>query len=75
MIGLVFVWTVGFTFSQIFQCFPISLNWEASTGGWAEGQCIDVYTMLVAQAWSDVATNVAIILLPLGCVSYPLLSF
>ena len=70
MIGFVFIWTVGFTFSNIFQCFPFSVNWDFAehSPGNASGQCINVNRMAVAQAWSDVATNFVIILLPLGCV-------
>ena len=67
MIGFVFLWTVGFLFANIFQCIPISVGWT----GWGneEGKCIDVNRMMIAQAWSDVATNLIILLLPLGCVS------
>lgn len=66
-IGLVFTWTVGFFFAEVFQCVPFSVNWT----GWGNmpGKCIDVNRMMLAQAWSDVATNLLIILLPLGCVS------
>ena len=70
MIGLVFVWTVGFSFSTIFQCFPFSVNWSPDGGGNVAGKCIDVNRMLMATAWSDVITNVVIILLPLGCVGF-----
>ena len=67
MIGFVFLWTIGFLFADLFQCIPISVNWT----GWGnvEGKCIDVNRMMIAQAWSDVATNLIILLLPLGCVS------
>ena len=67
MIGFVFIWTVGFLFADMFQCIPISVGWT----GWGneEGKCIDVNRMMIAQAWSDVATNLVILLLPLGCVS------
>ena len=70
MIGLVFVWTVGFSLSTIFQCYPFSANWSPEGGGNVPGQCIDVNRMLMATAWSDVVTNVIIILLPLGCVGF-----
>ena len=66
MIGLVFLWTVGFLFADMFQCIPISVNW--TDWGYEEGKCIDVNRMMIAQAWSDVATNLIILLLPLGCV-------
>lgn len=66
-IGLVFIWTVGFLFAEVFQCIPFSVNW--TFWGYLPEKCIDVNRMMLAQAWSDVATNILIILLPLGCVS------
>ena len=71
MIGFVLTWTVGFTLSNIFQCIPFSVNWDFAVHnpGYNAGTCIDVNRMLFAQAWSDVATNIVIILLPLGPVS------
>ena len=66
MIVLTFVWTVGFFFSQLLQCVPISVNW--SKFGGTIGQCIEVNRMIEAQAWSDVFTNIVILALPIPCV-------
>ncbi|KAL8832109.1 MAG: hypothetical protein Q9191_000466 [Dirinaria sp. TL-2023a] len=66
MIVLSFVWTVGFFFSQLLQCVPLSVNW--SKYGGTTAQCIDVNKMILAQAWSDVFTNVVILALPIPCI-------
>lgn len=71
MAALVVTWTVGFTFAYILQCIPFSINW--SKYGNETGQCIDVNRMMIAHAWSDVATDIVILLLPLRCVNSTLL--
>lgn len=63
MIGLTFVWTVAFFFSELLQCIPLSVNWTKS--GNLPGQCLNVDMMMIAQAWSDVATNMVILALPI----------
>ena len=71
MIGLTCIWMVGFFFSQLLQCIPISLNW---TGwGYVPNHCIDVSSMILAEAWSDVVTNVIILVLPIPSVSLSIL--
>ncbi|KAF6228827.1 hypothetical protein HO133_006938 [Letharia lupina] len=55
MFVLVTVWTVAFFFTNLLQCFPISVNWT----GWgaAVDSCINTNEMFLAQAWSDVITD------------------
>ena len=67
MWALVFVWVVGFFFAEVLQCIPFSVNFR--NYGNLPGQCIDVNRMVLAQAWSDVVTNVMIIVLPIPSVS------
>ena len=68
MIGfaVVFGWTIGFFFANLLQCWPISINWTGFGGD--ERYCIDSNIMLVAHAWSDTFTDVAILALPLPCI-------
>ena len=85
MIGINFLWTVGFFFSNLLQCYPISVNWSGF--GYAEGKCIDVNLFSKIQTFTDIGMNgeipfqflgwrlgskqstVFIIALPLPCVS------
>ena len=85
MITIVLVWTVAFFFANLFECWPLWVNW--TNFGTAEGYCVNTTTLYLAQAWSDVLTDgkvcldhqikpsnllTAIILtLPLPCVSSP----
>lgn len=55
MVGVDFLWTVGFFFSNLLQCVPISANWHGF--GYNPNFCINANVMTVAQAWSDIATN------------------
>lgn len=66
MVGVDFVWTIGFFFAFLLQCYPIKVNWTAL--GNLEGYCVDTNKLLVYQSWSDVATNVVILALPLPCI-------
>ncbi|MCJ1458323.1 hypothetical protein MMC28_008694 [Mycoblastus sanguinarius] len=66
MIGVVIVWAVAFFFSNLLQCWPISLNWTAF--GSVPSGCIETNVMYIAQAYSDVFTDVIILSLPLPCI-------
>ncbi len=55
-IAIVFMWTVGFLLSNIFQCWPISINW-ATTGVSTWGSCVDNVKMTLAQHYSDIFTD------------------
>ena len=82
MIAVVLIWTVGFFFASLFQCWPIWVSW---TGFGANTEnCVDTNALYLAQAWSDVLTDckryltrrlpssnngiVIILTLPLPCV-------
>ena len=66
MISIVSVWTVAFFFSNLLQCFPIWVNWESS-GGLVD-YCINTNMMYLAQAWTDVLTDMMILSLPIPCI-------
>ena len=66
MIGLTLTWTVAFFAANLLQCLPISENW--SSLGAAPGTCIRTTMMYLAQAWSDVFTDVMILSMPLPWV-------
>ena len=82
MIAIVLVWTIGFFFANLFQCWPLRVNWTGF--GSSEQQCMNTNVMYLAQAWSDVLTDckqcltsrlpssnngtVIILTLPLPCV-------
>lgn len=56
MVGVTFVWTVGFFFSELLQCVPISANWKGF--GYDPAACgVNANIMIMAQTWSDIATN------------------
>lgn len=55
MVGIDFLWTVGFFFSHVLQCYPISVNW--TNLGNIEGKCLNTNLMYMFMGWSDVATN------------------
>ena len=66
MIGLASIWTIAFFAANLLQCLPISENW--SSLGAALGTCIKTTMMYLAQAWSDVFTDIMILLMPLPWV-------
>ena len=82
MIAVVLVWTIAFFFANLFQCWPLWINWF-DFGATFEN-CINTNVMYLAQAWSDVLTDckkclvslnfsylirtVIILTLPLPCV-------
>ncbi|CAD6566144.1 MAG: hypothetical protein ASARMPREDX12_007561 [Alectoria sarmentosa] len=66
MISIIGVWFVAFFFANLLQCYPIELNWEAS--GAQATSCIQTNTMYLAQAWTDVLTDVMILSLPIPCI-------
>ena len=82
MIAVVLVWTIAFFFANLFQCWPLWINWFEF--GATFENCINTNVMYLAQAWSDVLTDckkclvskfqlsnhrtVIILTLPLPCV-------
>ena len=69
MITVIVIWTVGFFFANMLQCYPISENWTGF-GGTAE-TCIDENMMYLGQAFSDSITDLIILIMPIPCVSSP----
>ena len=67
MFGVIFCWTVGFFFSNLFQCWPININWNTN-GGTSQSRCIDSNIMYIAQAYSDVIIDLMILAMPLPCI-------
>ena len=65
MISLTVIWTFAFFVANLLQCLPISDNWSL---GLTPGSCIKTSTMYLAQAWSDVFTDVLILSMPLPWV-------
>ena len=55
MIAVSSIWTVGFFFANLLQCWPLSVNWTGF--GSSEDDCVDNNVMYLAQAWSDVLTD------------------
>ncbi|KAL8837755.1 MAG: hypothetical protein Q9170_002406 [Blastenia crenularia] len=66
MVGIDFIWTVGFFFSNLLQCYPIKVNWTGI--GNINGYCVNTNTLLIAQSWSDITTDIVILALPLPCI-------
>ncbi len=64
--GVVFLWTVGYFFSNLFQCWPIATNW--TWWGFSKDLCINTNMMILSQSWSDVFTDLAILAMPLPCI-------
>ncbi|KAF6233129.1 hypothetical protein HO173_008673 [Letharia columbiana] len=63
MIGLNITWTIAFFAANLLQCWPISGNWTGLDA--APGTCIDTTMMYLAQAWSDVFTDIVILSMPI----------
>lgn len=55
MIAVVLVWTIAFFFANLFQCWPLWIDWTGF--GSTELNCINTNIMYLAQAWSDVLTD------------------
>ncbi len=69
MITIILIWSVGFFFANMLQCYPISDNWTG-LGGTAN-TCIDENMMYLGQAFSDAITDLIILVMPIPCVSTP----
>ncbi|KAL8642368.1 MAG: hypothetical protein Q9228_000921 [Teloschistes exilis] len=52
MVGVTFLWTVGFFFSELLQCVPISANWKGF--GFDPAACgVNANVMIMAQTCGD----------------------
>lgn len=64
---LVVAWTLAFFFANLFECVPISVNWTG-TGGAPPPICINETPMYYAEAYSDVATDLLILITPIPMI-------
>lgn len=65
MLILVSLSTFIMTFIQIFQCVPISYNWEGWKGNFGPHQCIDLNALALTSAGFSIVQDVVILVLPL----------
>jgi hypothetical protein len=56
-------------FMTMFQCTPISYNWEGWTGDTASPRCVDVNALAYAAAGIGITQDLAILVLPLPIIS------
>ncbi|KAM0802748.1 hypothetical protein BDR22DRAFT_970990 [Usnea florida] len=66
MITIIVIWTVGFFFANMLQCYPISVNWTGLGGN--GDACIDENMMYLGQAFSDAITDLIILVMPIPWV-------
>ncbi|KAL8760592.1 MAG: hypothetical protein Q9184_003224 [Pyrenodesmia sp. 2 TL-2023] len=66
LIGVVLLWTLGFTLTQIFDC---GIHFETNWGLLSDLQkCLNTFHLLLAYSISDVIVDVLILVLPLPLV-------
>ena len=65
--ALVTAWIITFFFANLFECMPISTNWTG-TGGAPPPICINETPMYYAEAYSDVATDLLILITPIPMI-------
>lgn len=63
--AFVAVSALTFIFLQIFQCLPISYNWDSWKGNFGEYRCINVNTLTFTAASFAILQDVIILVLPL----------
>lgn len=66
MISIVTIWAVAFFIAFTLQCYPISMNWTLY--GAMDKVCVNTNALILAQAYSDVFTDILILILPLPCI-------
>jgi hypothetical protein len=57
--------TTIFVFMQIFQCTPVSYNWEGWKGGFASHKCVEINTLVLTAAGFSIGLDSIILILPL----------
>jgi hypothetical protein len=62
--GAVSLIAVAIQFVTLFQCTPISYNWEGWKGDW-KGKCLDINKLTYASAALNIAQDVAVLILPI----------
>ena len=65
MATVVMCWYITSTLIAIFQCSPIPYNWDRTIPG---GQCLSTYALWIGNSVSSLATDVAILCLPLPII-------
>lgn len=69
VMGWVILSAVIVVFMTIFQCTPISYNWEGWKGDMDSASCIDVNALGYAAAGAGIAQDITIIILPLPIIA------
>jgi hypothetical protein len=65
MLGWVVVVMILFQCLSIFQCIPISYNWEGWKGDGQRKTCLDMTALTYASASINIAQDIAILVLPI----------
>ncbi|PSR80432.1 hypothetical protein BD289DRAFT_455302 [Coniella lustricola] len=63
-IGLTVAWTVAITFALAFQCYPVYYVWALFESEYPD-HCVEVTSLYIAVAVSDMVLDILIFLLPL----------
>lgn len=61
------IWSIAFVFATIFQCVPVSTHWNYFVYAGAP-QCIDLIPYYYALAITDVAMDIAMLILPIPMI-------
>ncbi|KAF2846306.1 hypothetical protein T440DRAFT_521871 [Plenodomus tracheiphilus IPT5] len=64
VLAYVIGWTISFTFSHLFTCYPITVFIEPYYGN----QCVDTVPMFLALLYTDVLADLVILILPIPMV-------
>ncbi|OAL47140.1 hypothetical protein IQ07DRAFT_130494 [Pyrenochaeta sp. DS3sAY3a] len=64
VLGYVIAWTVSFSFSHLFTCYPITVFIEPYYGN----KCVQTVPMFLALLYTDVIADVVILVLPIPMV-------
>jgi hypothetical protein len=65
MIGIVITYGISALLTSIFMCTPIRFFWDRSIKG---GRCMNMQVLWLSNAIFDIATDIAILLLPMPTI-------
>lgn len=68
VIGWVILSAVIIIFMTMFQCLPLSYNWEGWTGTAAPAKCLDVNALAFASAGMGISQDLTILFLPIPII-------
>ncbi len=68
IMGLMAATTAACVLAQLFQCLPVSYNWEGWTGTYGPHTCIDINVLAYAAGASSIAQDIAVLALPMPMV-------